>query len=98
MFVTAGALGRYVQQKLSPEDIWKGSFGKVKEAVKAGLSVCERWTQACESLTIQFWKRYSPHPWKGDKHVPQTLVDLTGRLEEVSMWSLCVSKCLTVSA
>ncbi|XP_013392185.1 cytoplasmic dynein 2 heavy chain 1, partial [Lingula anatina] len=84
MDVIGGALGRYIQRKLAQEDIWKGQFSKVKEKLRAGLSVCERWTSACETLTVQFWKRYGPHPWKGDKFVPENLTQLAARLEEIT--------------
>ena len=78
-----GALGRAVQQTLAREDLWKGSFGQVKEALRSGHSVCERWIQVCDTLTTQFWKRYGPHPWRGEKFVPGTLVQLSKRIEEV---------------
>ena len=82
--LTGGALGRYVQQLLAQEDLWKGPFGKIKEALRSGHSICERWVQACDVLTTQFWKRYGPHPWKGPKFVPDSLAQLANRLEEVS--------------
>lgn len=55
------------------------------------MAVCEQWAGACEYLTGQVWKRYSPHPWKGDKHRPQGLSCLAHRLEEVG--DTCQSLC-----
>ena len=89
-FSLAGALSRYVQHKLQAEDLWKGPFGKVKEALRSGVSICERWTAACDSLTTQFWKRYGPHPWKGDKFVPENMTELHKRLEEVGKYMVLV--------
>ena len=80
---TAGALGRYVQHKLSELDLWKGPYGRVKENLRSGLMICERWVGACETLTSQFWKRYGPNPWKEDKFTPDSLSQLAKRLEEV---------------
>ncbi|XP_076446844.1 LOW QUALITY PROTEIN: cytoplasmic dynein 2 heavy chain 1-like [Babylonia areolata] len=81
--VIAGSLGRYVQRKLSDEDLWQGSFSAVRESLRMGISICERWTSVCETLTTQFWKRFGPHPWKGDKFLPQSMKGLSQRLEEI---------------
>ena len=81
---TAGELSRYVQQKLSTQDLWHSSFGKVKELMRAGHMVCERWIQVCDTLTTQFWKRYAAYPWKGGKFVPEDLVNFAARLDEVT--------------
>lgn len=83
VFLSGSTFGRFVQLKLNEEDLWKGPFGKVKEGLRMGHSICERWIQACDTLTVQFWKRYGPHPWKGNKFVPENLVALAKRLEEV---------------
>ncbi|XP_028817493.1 cytoplasmic dynein 2 heavy chain 1 isoform X3 [Denticeps clupeoides] len=85
MDVIGGALGGYVQKKLSSLKLWEDLFLSVKENLKAGLAVCEQWSGACEHLTGQQWKRYAPHPWKGDKHQPNGLQNLAQRLEEVLM-------------
>ena len=82
--IAAGSLIRYVQLKLSELDIWNGPYGQVKEVLKTSHSICERWVQACDMLTVQFWKRYGPHPWKGPKFVPENLAQLAKRLEEVT--------------
>ena len=82
--VIAGAFGRYTQKKLGALDIWEGPFQQVQENMKKGMSVCEHWVTACETLTAQFWKRFSMHPWRGDKFVPESLSQLAARLDEVS--------------
>ncbi|KAH3831149.1 hypothetical protein DPMN_104411, partial [Dreissena polymorpha] len=79
----AGSLGRFVQRKLAEENLWTGQLGPIKDALRAGVSICERWITACESLTGQFWKRDTLHPWKGDKVSPEGLKKLAVRLEEI---------------
>ncbi|XP_041357041.1 cytoplasmic dynein 2 heavy chain 1-like isoform X2 [Gigantopelta aegis] len=83
MEIIAGSLGRYIQRKLSEEDVWTGPFSSVREALRSGIAICERWINACQTLTAQFWKRYGPNPWKGDKVTPDNLKKLAGRLEEI---------------
>lgn len=83
--LTGGSLGRYVQRKLSEIDLWTGNFGKVKEDLRSGVSICERWVGVCETLTTQFWKSYRLHPWKGEKYIPEHLKQLANRLEEVKL-------------
>lgn len=82
-FPLAGALVRFVQHTLAQYDLWKGSFIKVKESLRSCQELCERWSQSCDTLTTQFWKRYAPHPWKGEKFVSEHLNMFAKRLEEV---------------
>ncbi|XP_030632529.1 cytoplasmic dynein 2 heavy chain 1 [Chanos chanos] len=81
--VIAGTLGRFVQRKLSCVNLWEDPYSAVRENLKAGVAVCEQWAVACEHLTNQVWKRFSPHPWQGDKQRPQELDSLAQRLEEI---------------
>ncbi|KAK3801155.1 hypothetical protein RRG08_006872 [Elysia crispata] len=83
MEVIAGTLGRYVQQKLSTVNMWTGPFSQMRESLRLGTALCERWVTACETLTSQFWKRYGPHPWKSETCKPKTLQKLKERLEEI---------------
>ena len=46
--------------------------------------MCEKWSSVAESLTIQYWKNYTSHPWKGKKFNSSNLQQLIDRLEEVS--------------
>ena len=82
--VMAGALGRYVQRKLEMQNIWHDSFQQVKDAMRKGISICERWVSTCETLTAQYWKSFPPHPWRGEKFAPENLSQLASRLEEVN--------------
>jgi dynein heavy chain 2 len=81
--VSGGALGRYVQKKLSGVKLFLDPFLSVRESLRVGLVICEQWVSACEHLSGQVWKRYAPYPWKGDKHRPQALHSLAQRLDEV---------------
>uniref|UniRef100_A0A3Q1BV91 Cytoplasmic dynein 2 heavy chain 1 n=1 Tax=Amphiprion ocellaris TaxID=80972 RepID=A0A3Q1BV91_AMPOC len=83
MDVVGGALGRYVQKKLSALKIFQEPFVSVRESLRTAVSICEQWVIACEHLTGQVWKRHVPHPWKGNKHCPQSLHCLAKRLNEV---------------
>uniref|UniRef100_A0A3P9QAB0 Cytoplasmic dynein 2 heavy chain 1 n=1 Tax=Poecilia reticulata TaxID=8081 RepID=A0A3P9QAB0_POERE len=83
MDIIGGALGRYVQKKLSGLKIFEEPFLLVRENLRTGVSICEQWVVACEHLTGQVWKRHAPHSWKGNKHCPQTLHCLAKRLNEV---------------
>ncbi|XP_047247257.1 cytoplasmic dynein 2 heavy chain 1 isoform X2 [Girardinichthys multiradiatus] len=83
MDVMGGALGRYVQRKMSGLKFFEEPFVLMRENLRAGVSICEQWVAACEHLTGQVWKRHAPHPWEGNKHCPQTLHCLAKRLNEV---------------
>uniref|UniRef100_A0A3B4GDC8 Cytoplasmic dynein 2 heavy chain 1 n=1 Tax=Pundamilia nyererei TaxID=303518 RepID=A0A3B4GDC8_9CICH len=83
MDVIGGALGRFVQRKLSGLKIFEEPFVLVRENLRTGFAICEQWVVACEHLTGQVWERHAPHPWKGNKHSPETLQCLANRLNEV---------------
>ncbi|KAM3616881.1 uncharacterized protein V6R79_025341 [Siganus canaliculatus] len=83
MDVIGGALGRYVQKKLSSHKIFDEPFVSMRDSLRTAVTICEQWVVACEHLTGQVWKRHAPNPWKGNKHCPQTLHCLAKRLEEV---------------
>ncbi|XP_068440329.1 cytoplasmic dynein 2 heavy chain 1 isoform X1 [Clinocottus analis] len=96
MDVIGGALGRYVQRKLSGLNIFEVPFVSVRENMRMGVSICEQWVVACEHLTGQVWKRHAPHPWKGNKHCPQTLHCLAKRLDEVVTLRMVHEKLLSL--
>lgn len=87
-FIADGAFCRYIQRHLSGDDLWYGSFPKIKEKLKLCVSICERWTGVCEQLTTHFWKRYAPHPWTGQTMIPVSVSSLAQRLNEVSFSSI----------
>ena len=82
--ILSDAFGRFVQRKLNGCDFWTGLFSRVRTALQDGLMVCDKWSSATEALTVQFWKQYSLHRWKGGAFVSPSLSELTRRLEEVS--------------
>ena len=81
--IISDAFGRFVQRKLNGCDFWTGQFSQVKTRVQDGLMVCDKWSSATEALTVQFWRQYSLHRWKGGAFVSESLSQLTQRLEEV---------------
>lgn len=50
-----GALGRYVQRKLSDLKIFEESFVSLRETLRMAVAICEQWVVACEHLTGQVW-------------------------------------------
>jgi len=80
--LAASALGLFVQHALTQLNVWKDPFGTVKDSFQAGQGLCERWCETCNTLT-SFWKRYSPHPWKGSQYAPESLNQFAKRLDEV---------------
>ncbi|XP_028975291.2 cytoplasmic dynein 2 heavy chain 1 isoform X3 [Esox lucius] len=83
MDVIGDALGRYLQKKLSGVKLFEDPFLSVRESLRVGVIICEQWVSACEHLSGQVWKRYTPYSWKGDVHRPQALHSLAQRLDEV---------------
>uniref|UniRef100_A0A669PRH7 Dynein cytoplasmic 2 heavy chain 1 n=1 Tax=Phasianus colchicus TaxID=9054 RepID=A0A669PRH7_PHACC len=81
--VIGSCLGRFVQRKLTTLNLWEDAFHIVKENIKAGILICEQWVSACEYLTGQLWQRYTLHQWKNEKYIPESLIELCKRLDEV---------------
>ncbi|XP_040514464.1 cytoplasmic dynein 2 heavy chain 1 isoform X1 [Gallus gallus] len=81
--VIGSCLGRFVQRKLATLNLWEDAFHIVKENIKAGILICEQWVSACEYLTGQLWQRYTLHQWKNEKYIPESLIELCKRLDEV---------------
>ncbi|KAF0030538.1 hypothetical protein F2P81_017269 [Scophthalmus maximus] len=94
MDIIGGALGRYVQRKLSGLNIFEEPFVVVRENLRMGVTICEQWVVACDHLTGQVWKRHALHAWKGNKHCPQTLHCLAKRLDEVGTLRMVHEKLL----
>lgn len=53
-----GALGRYVQRKLSGEKLFQEPFVSVRESLKAAINICEQWVLDCEHLTGQVFLKH----------------------------------------
>ena len=66
--VIGGALGRRVQHLLSATDLWQGSFSTVRNALRDGSSVLDRWLTAVKQLTGTFWTT-EEHAWVGEPYV-----------------------------
>ena len=81
--VAGSTFARYVQRRLIDKDLWGGPYMDVHVAIQEGIAVLDKWTNVGESLTTQYWKRYTAHPWKGDKYVDIHTSELSSRLEEV---------------
>ncbi|KAG8584671.1 hypothetical protein GDO81_004716 [Engystomops pustulosus] len=81
--IIGNALGRCVQKNLGKMNLWTDPFPTVKQNLRAGITVCDQWTAACDHLTGQLWRRYTPHPWKKEKYLPESIQNLGRRLEEV---------------
>lgn len=83
LLIISDSFGRFVQRKLNRCDFWTGQFSRVRTLIQDGLMVCDKWSSATEALTVQYWKQYSLHRWKGGEFVSASLSELTQRLEEV---------------
>ncbi|XP_043547742.1 cytoplasmic dynein 2 heavy chain 1 isoform X2 [Chiloscyllium plagiosum] len=81
--VIGNALGRFVQKTLMQLNLWGDPFHTVKENLRSGITICEQWVAACDHLTGQLWRRYTPHQWKSEKYYPGSLAKLAKRLEEI---------------
>ncbi|XP_032878557.1 cytoplasmic dynein 2 heavy chain 1 isoform X2 [Amblyraja radiata] len=81
--VIGNALGRFVQKTLMQLNLWGDPFHIVKESLRSGITICEQWVSACDHLTAQLWRRYTPHQWKSEKYYPELLGKLAKRLEEI---------------
>ena len=53
--VSGGALGRYVQRKLSGVKIFEEQYVSMQENLRMAITICDQWVTACEHLTGQVW-------------------------------------------
>uniref|UniRef100_A0A8C8DIA2 Dynein cytoplasmic 2 heavy chain 1 n=1 Tax=Oryzias sinensis TaxID=183150 RepID=A0A8C8DIA2_9TELE len=66
MDVIGGALGRYVQRKLSDSKVFEEPFASVRDKLRMAISICEHWVTGCEFLTGQvqnvgMFRAFFPH-------------------------------------
>ncbi len=81
--ITSSAFGRALHKLLKNSDVWKESYATVKDNLQNSIQVCEKWVQVCSALTIQFWRNYQLHPWRGEGFKPEKLIMFRKRLAEV---------------
>lgn len=55
----------------------------MRDNLKFGIQICNKWSQVCQTMTSQFWKNYHLNQWQGPAFVPEKLNLLGKRLEEV---------------
>ena len=70
---------------MTGNDLWTGPYAIVRDSLKLGIQICTKWSQACQSLTSQYWRNYHLNQWRGPEFVPETLNLLGKRLEEVGL-------------
>jgi dynein heavy chain 2 len=85
LIITSNSLVRAVQNQLSNIDLWFDSKDSMenREALRNGITVCERWLLAVEQLTGTYWRNYKPHPWTGESVKATYLLQFKKRLNEI---------------
>ncbi|RKO94668.1 hypothetical protein BDK51DRAFT_21975 [Blyttiomyces helicus] len=73
----------FVQEKLSPTNVMIESYFLVKENLRAGVQVCERWELVLVTLTTRFWANFALHPWTGSRYTFAPLSSFTARLKQI---------------
>lgn len=53
-----GSLERYVQKKLSGENLFREPFVSVRETLNSAINICEQWVVDCEHLTGQVFQKH----------------------------------------
>ncbi|KAK3862338.1 hypothetical protein Pcinc_031789 [Petrolisthes cinctipes] len=81
--VLANQLSRYVQGKLSDEDLWGGQYNQIEKSLSEGISVCERWVDTCNNLTSIYWKSGADQMWEGKPFIPDYCKNVSKRLNEI---------------
>ncbi|XP_063840903.1 LOW QUALITY PROTEIN: cytoplasmic dynein 2 heavy chain 1-like [Scylla paramamosain] len=81
--VIANQLSRYVQGKLSSEDLWGGQYNQVEKSLSEGISVCDHWVETCHNLTSMYWKSGADQMWEGKPFVPDYCKNVSQRLSEI---------------
>ena len=66
-------------------NLWTDPYVPVKEALRAGTQICERWAYICDLLTGKLWKRFTPHEWTSAKMEFAYLKQMKERLQEVRL-------------
>ncbi|XP_037796301.1 LOW QUALITY PROTEIN: cytoplasmic dynein 2 heavy chain 1-like [Penaeus monodon] len=81
--IIANQITRYVQGKLSEEDLWGGQFTQIEKNLSEGITLCDRWVDSCGKLTGIFWKSGVDQMWENDAFVPEYCKNVSKRLNEI---------------
>ena len=73
-----------VQAALATTDLWSGAFSTVRNGLRDGGSVLERWATAAKQLTGTFWTTEA-HAWVGDAYVTTAPHDAVTRDRRTAM-------------
>lgn len=97
-----GALGRYVQRKLSSQNIFEQPFVSVRENLRTGITICEQWVVDCEHLTGQVCQSFvcslTPHFYSLGQNVVKCNIwgnDISSYNIKGDHQSDCSQTCLT---
>ncbi|KAK5644080.1 hypothetical protein RI129_007925 [Pyrocoelia pectoralis] len=83
MDLIATDVTKCISKNLANVNIWTMEFNATTELLEQCITIVNHWASSCKQLTQIFWPNYSLHTWSGDPYVPQSLVDLKNRLQEV---------------
>lgn len=81
--VIAEMFNTHIRNKLGLIDLWKDSLLTIRDILRKGQQICEKWVQMTSTLTGKFWSSFDAHPWKGSKHEDKVLVDLGLRTDQI---------------
>jgi hypothetical protein len=82
---TSNQFVRSIEKQLSNMNFWLESkdSSHVREQLRQSIHICEQWTTTVEQLTSVDWRRYNPHPWKGEPCRSFALTQLNKRLNDI---------------
>ncbi|KAK4887690.1 hypothetical protein RN001_003961 [Aquatica leii] len=83
MDLIATDIVKCVSKNLTGVSVWTMQYNSVSELLQQCMTVVNHWASSCKQLTQIFWPNYSMHTWSGDPYVPQNLVNLANRLQEI---------------
>ncbi|XP_069998938.1 cytoplasmic dynein 2 heavy chain 1 isoform X2 [Penaeus vannamei] len=81
--IIANQITRYVQGKLSEEDLWGGQFAQIEKNLSEGITLCDKWVDSCSKLTGIFWKSGVDQMWENEVFVPEYCKNVSKRLNEI---------------
>lgn len=98
--ITTNTFVQTLQKNLSSLDFWSDSKDsvKVRDQLRNGANICERWSIAVEQLTGFYWKNYPAHQWKGEPFKATYLLQFKHRLNQIISIRSAYDQCLRVSS